>query len=190
MQLAASGIDRGPTCKRPNKKAPKLPSAALCHDDQVGSQNSVQSSCTAAAAVAALPPKAQATRLFRARAGEATGREAGWATAARGADGNGCGGAELELPQQIVEGRGLLRERMAGSRLFLDHGGVLLRALVHVVDGGVDLLQAGSTVRAWRSTIAPTWRLISWTSATIVGQRLAGFADQPDAGIDLRRSRC
>ncbi len=48
------------------------------------------------------------------------------------------GGAELELADQRQERIGLVGEFAAGGGGFLDHGGVLLGHLVHLVDGAVD----------------------------------------------------
>ena len=51
--------------------------------------------------------------------------------------------AKLELRQQRLEVGAFLCEPRTGRIHFLDHGSILLRGLIHVVDGGVDLGKAG-----------------------------------------------
>ena len=50
---------------------------------------------------------------------------------------------DLELPDQLGKPLALLGQRPARGGRLLGHRGVLLRDLIHLVDGAVDLLQAG-----------------------------------------------
>ncbi|MND46552.1 hypothetical protein D3C80_374280 [compost metagenome] len=50
---------------------------------------------------------------------------------------------QLELRQQRIQRRDFAGQAMAGGSGFLDHRSILLRVLVHLVDGGVDLLETG-----------------------------------------------
>ena len=90
--------------------------------------------------------------------------------------------AEFELADQLRKPFAFVGERPAGRRGLFDHGGVLLRHLVHLVDGGVDLGKAGRLLLA-PAAMSETTRLISPTCSTIRSQRLAGLVDQ------LRRLR-
>ncbi len=47
-----------------------------------------------------------------------------------------------ELSDERAQLLRLLRQRVAGGRRFLHHRCVLLRRLIHLVDGGVDLSKA------------------------------------------------
>ncbi|MNX50865.1 hypothetical protein D3C86_815070 [compost metagenome] len=79
---------------------------------------------------------------------------------------------------------GLLRQRVAGGGGFLDHRGVLLGHLVHLVHGGVDLLQAGGLLlgrgRDFRDQAVDFGH-----AADDALQGLARLTDQGDAGADL-----
>ena len=92
--------------------------------------------------------------------------------------------ADAELAYQARELFGLLRQRMAGGRRFLDHGGILLRHLIHLIDGGVDLGEAGRLLfRAGRDLRHD--RIDLGDLAHDPFQRLAGLPDERDAVIDL-----
>ena len=52
------------------------------------------------------------------------------------------GSSDGKLPDHPRQPGRFVRERLACRRRFLDHRGVLLGGLVHLVDGDVDLLQA------------------------------------------------
>ena len=52
-----------------------------------------------------------------------------------------CLCTEAEFGELIVEHNALLRQVRSGGVHFLNHGGVLLRRLVHVIDGRIDLRQ-------------------------------------------------
>ena len=51
--------------------------------------------------------------------------------------------ADLEAGDRTGQALGFLRQGVAGCRRLLNHGGVLLGHLIHLVDGGVDLLETG-----------------------------------------------
>ena len=54
-----------------------------------------------------------------------------------------CSLTEFELAEQPVQRIDLRCQRVACGGHLLDHRGIFLRLLVHLVDGDVDLLEAG-----------------------------------------------
>jgi hypothetical protein len=84
----------------------------------------------------------------------------------------------------LGEGFGLTGQAMAGGGGLLNHGGVLLRHLIHLVDGGIDLGEAGGLFLGGGGDIThqPVQPFHLLDDA---GQGLAGFADQPHPAIDL-----
>ncbi len=87
----------------------------------------------------------------------------------------GCGRSD-HFGQRL----GLLPQRMAGGGRLLDHGGVLLRHLVELVDPGVDLAQPGRLLDR-RGGDCRDQRRRYWPPGDDLLQRLAGLADQADA---------
>ena len=59
-----------------------------------------------------------------------------------------------ELVYQASKGIGLSGQTMTGSRRFLDHGGVLLGHLIHLVDRDIDLLKASGLLMSGGSDLA------------------------------------
>ncbi len=130
-------------------------------------------------------------RLAAEGAGELVGQRAGGRCNRAGAGLRGnrtgrgrCGLAELELLQQRVQRVGFLSQRMACRRLLFDHGSILLRALIHIVDGGVDLLQA-DRLFARRGDDRADMAVYLLDLAHDLGKRFAGFTDKRDAGVDM-----
>jgi len=58
--------------------------------------------------------------------------------------------AKAEIRKQRFQLGALVGKRAACSRRLLDHGGILLRHLIHVVDGAVDLVQPGRLLASCR----------------------------------------
>ncbi len=73
---------------------------------------------------------------------------------------------------------------MAGGGRFLDHGRILLRHLIHLVHGDIDLLQAaGLLVRGGGDLFGDDGQTLDLTGDPF--QRMAGVADQGHARADL-----
>ena len=93
--------------------------------------------------------------------------------------------ADLELADQRGELGGLVRHRSAGGGRFLRRRGVLLRHLVHVADGGIDLVEvARLLLGAHRDRFHHLIDLVDLGEDAL--QRLAGLADQRHALAHLR----
>ncbi len=91
---------------------------------------------------------------------------------------------EVELGDQLVQGCRFLGEAVACRCRLLDHGGILLGALVHGVDGGVDFLNAdGLFAGGFHDGVNVLVDLLDFGDD--VFQRLARVADEFHTGSDL-----
>jgi hypothetical protein len=89
---------------------------------------------------------------------------------------------DLEPTDQARQLCGLLRQRMARRSRLLDHGRILLRHLVHLVDRGAGLLGRRRLLLRAAAAIPPTTSLISLTWAMICSSDLP--ANRLEAYLD------
>ncbi len=101
-------------------------------------------------------------------------------------DGRLAGGRDVdaELAGEFGELGGLLGEGVCRGGAFLDHGGVLLRDLVHLVDGDIDLAQAGGLFVGGGGDLGDDAADLGNVSDDAV-ERLAGLADEVNAAPDM-----
>ena len=92
--------------------------------------------------------------------------------------------AYAELGQKLTQVFGFRGQLVAGGRAFLDHGCILLRCLVHLVDGRVDLLEPGRLFLGCLDDRDDVGIDVADLRDNLL-QGLAGLADEIDAALDL-----
>ena len=91
---------------------------------------------------------------------------------------------ELELGEQPEQFFGFMGQPLSRPIGFLDHGGILLRSLIHGIDRGIDLLQAGRLFAGGlddRGNIGVDLEHLGHDRF----ERLAGFTDQCHAVLHM-----
>ena len=107
-----------------------------------------------------------------------------WARCAHVAHGaHRCAGDELEHADDLRQLAGLIFEALGGSRTLLDQRGVLLRHLIELHDGGVDLRDAVALLGRCGGDLADDVGHTLHRADDLL-HRLAGVADEPRTGFD------
>src|SRR5216110_1316405 len=93
------------------------------------------------------------------------------------------GGVEFEGADDLRQLAGLIFEALGGSRTLLDQRGVLLRHLIELNDGGVDLRDAVALLGRCGGDLADDVGHTLHRADDLL-HRLAGVTDEPRAGFD------
>jgi hypothetical protein len=91
-----------------------------------------------------------------------------------------------EPPQQLGKAFGFMCQALGSRRGLLDHRGVLLRHLIHLVAGSRDLAQTCRLLAGGNGDLGHG-RIHGSDLLNYLFERDAGFTHQLDAGLDLRR---